>query len=88
MTEIVLRDVDEMFLERIAKVARRHGWELSAALMHLLERGLDAAEAEAGADFDGSEAEVLRAALDALSEVPDDPGFALIGRFSGPPAGA
>lgn len=80
MTEIVLKDVDDVLLDRIGRVARRSGWEMSAALMHLLERGLDACERSGELDFDGGEAQVLQAAFDALSDVPDDPGFALIGR--------
>lgn len=80
MTEIVLKDADDVLLDRIGRIARRRGWDLSTALMHLLERGLDAFEGNGELHFDGGEADVLQAALDAMQEVPDDPGFALIGR--------
>lgn len=84
MTDIVLRDVDEVLFDRIGRVARRSGWDLSTTLMHLLEQGLHASEAGAAARLDGSESDVLQSALDALRDVPDDPGFALIGRVAEP----
>ena len=80
MTEIMLRDVDDVLLDRIDRVARRSGWDLSTTLMHLLEQGLHAYEGNGELHFEGGEAAVLQAALDALNDVPDDPGFALIGR--------
>lgn len=84
MTEITLKDVDDVLLDRIGRVARRCGWDLSTALMHLLEQGLHSYEGNGELHFDGGEADVLQAAFEALSEVPDDPGFALIGKL---PAG-
>ena len=80
MTEIMLRDVDEVLLDRIDRVGRRSGWDLATTLMHLLEQGLHAYEGNGELHFEGGEADVLRAALEALNSVPDDPGFALIGR--------
>ncbi len=85
MTEIMLRDVDDVLLDRIDRVARRSGWDLSTTLMHLLEQGLHAYEGDGELRFEGGEAAVLQAALDALNNVPDDPGFALIGRTANPP---
>jgi len=80
MTEIVLKNADEVLLGRIDRIARRRGWDMSTALMHLLEQGLHACEGNGEVRFESSEADVLQAAFEALSEVPDDPGFALIGR--------
>ena len=85
MTEIMLRDVDDVLLDRSHRGARRSGWDLSTTLMHLLEQGLHAYEGNGELHFEGGEAAVLQAALDALNEVPDDPGFALIGRAATPP---
>ena len=85
MTEIMLRDVDDVLLDRIDRVARRSGWDLSTTLMHLLEQGLHAYEGDGELRFEGGEAAVLQAALDALNDVPDAPGFALIGRAATPP---
>lgn len=82
MTDIVLRDVDDVLLERIRRAAARAGWELPVALVNLLEQGLHAHEGEGTMHLEGSEADALQAAMQALQAVPDDPGFALIGRTS------
>lgn len=79
MTEIVLRDIDEVLLERIRRVADRRGWALSHALLHLLEQGLYAVEGDGRLSFDNSEADVLQAAIAALESVPDGV-FSLIGQ--------
>jgi len=81
MTEIVLRDIDEVLLERIKRVAERRGWPLSQALLHLLEQGLYAVEGDGRLNFDNSEADVLKEAIAALEEVPDGV-FSLIGQVS------
>ena len=79
MTEIVLRDIDEVLLERIRRVADRRGWAISQALLHLLEQGLFTVEGDGRTSFDNSEADVLQAAIAALEEVPDGV-FSLIGQ--------
>jgi hypothetical protein len=61
------------------------------ALVFLVHRGL--ADAEAGDDADTDElraidARVLEEARIALEKVPNDPGFALIGRVGRPPSSA
>lgn len=80
MTEIVLTDMDDLLLDRIRQVAGRSGWSLSTTVSHLLEQGLRSYEGTGEVRFEGGEADVLQAALEALSEVPSDPGFAMIGR--------
>ncbi|WP_407353680.1 hypothetical protein [Luteimonas sp. R10] len=80
MTEIVLKDIDEVLVDRIRRVAERHGWEVERALLHLLEQGLNLYEGDGAIGFDNTESEALQAALEALKSVPDDPGYALIGR--------
>ncbi|MGY0613061.1 MULTISPECIES: hypothetical protein [unclassified Luteimonas] len=80
MTDIVLKDIDEVLLERIKRVADRRGWALSHALLQLLERGLYAAEGDGKLSFDSSEADVLQAAIAALEGVPDGD-FSLIGQL-------
>lgn len=86
MTDIVLKDIDDVLLERIKRVAERRGWTLSRTLLHLLEQGLYASEGDGKLSFDNSEADVLQAAISALEGVPDGV-FSLIGQLpdgSGP----
>lgn len=71
MTDIVLKDIDDVLLERIGRVADRRGWAMSHALLHLLEQGLYAVEGDGRLNFDSSEADVLQAAIAALEGVPD-----------------
>ncbi|WP_188726172.1 hypothetical protein [Luteimonas terricola] len=80
MTDIVLKDIDEVLLERIKRAADRRGWALSHALLHLLEQGLYAVEGDGKLSFDNSEADVLQAAIAALEGVPDGV-YSLIGQL-------
>lgn len=80
MTEIVLHDVDPVLLDRIRRVAQARGWTLPRTLLHLLEQGLHVYEGDGKASFDSAENDVLQAALAALQDIPDDSGFAMIGR--------
>lgn len=85
MTDIVLRDIDSVLAERIARIAQAHGWSQPQALLHVLERGLHACEGEGSIGLAEREARVLQAAIQAMEHVPSDPGFALIGRAGPPP---
>jgi len=80
MTDIVLKDIDEILLERIKRAAERRGWALSHTLLHLLEQGLYAVEGDGKLGFDSSEADVLQAAIAALEGVPDGV-YSLIGQL-------
>lgn len=82
MTDIVLKDIDDVLLERIRRVAERRGWALSHTLLHLLEQGLYTVEGEGRLGFDNSEADVLQAAIAALEGVPDGV-FSMIGQLPG-----
>ena len=79
MTDLVLRDIDEVLLERIRRVADRRGWSMTQALQQLLEQGLHAVEGDGRISFDNSEADVLQAAIAALEGVPDGV-FSMIGQ--------
>ena len=79
MTDIVLKDIDDILLERIRRVAERRGWPMPHALLHLLEQVLYAVEGDGRLSFDNSEADVLQAAIAALEGVPDGV-FSLIGK--------
>jgi len=80
MTDILLRDIDPVLAERIRRVAESRRMGLSQALLHLLEQGLFAAEAEMSMRFSDRDSSVLMEAIAALEGVPNDPGFSLIGR--------
>ena len=84
MTDIVLHDIDPLLLDRIKRVAAARSWPLQEALMHLLEHGLFACEAELAARFSDSDSMALQAAISALEGIPSDPGFSLIGRMERP----
>jgi len=85
MTEIVLRDVDQVLVDRIKRVADARGWTLPRTLLHLLEQGLHVYEGDGRVHFDHSESDALEAALAALEGIPDDTGFALIGKVPSRP---
>ncbi len=81
MSETLLIDIDAVLLERVRRLASSRGWGLQAAITHLLEHGLFACEAERAAPLDDSDATALKAAIDALERIDNDPGFSLIGRL-------
>lgn len=80
MTDIVLKDIDPALRARIEQVAQVHGWSLPEALQKLLDAGLQAIEGGRRPTFDGREEGILAEAIEAMEQVPNDPGFALIGR--------
>ena len=82
MTDIVLKDADPILVDRIRRVADARGWTVSRALQHLLEQGLHVVEGDGSVRFDNAEADVLQAAIAALEQVPNDPGYAAIGRVA------
>lgn len=82
MTDLVLRDIDPVLAERMRKVAHTNGWTMHQAIMHLIERGLYASEGGV-LRFDSSESDVMQSVIAALEDVPNDAGFALIGRIDG-----
>jgi hypothetical protein len=86
VTDITLRDVDPVLHDRMRRVAELRGWSMPQTLAHLLEQGLFAYEDEGRPDLDTSEDDVLKAAIAALEEVPDDV-YACIGKTAGNGAG-
>ena len=84
MTDIVLRDIDSVLADRIKRVGEARGWTVHQTILHLLEQGLHVIEGDGKLRFENREADVLQAAIAALEQVPDDPGYSLIGRA--PPA--
>jgi plasmid stability protein len=80
MTDIMLRDIDPELQRRIERVAGHHGWSVPDTLAQLLEIGLREQEVRIGPALDGREHDVLGSAIAALKGLPDDTGFAMIGR--------
>ena len=80
MTDIVLKDIDPVLTERIRNASQTRGWGVPETLQWLLEKGLDVFEQGQGVSLDGSQSGALEAAIAALEQIPDDPGYALIGR--------
>ncbi|MCD9028048.1 hypothetical protein LDO26_07485 [Luteimonas sp. BDR2-5] len=80
MSELVLRDIDPELLAGIERVAGIHGWSQSRTVRVLLERGLHALLGDDARELAPAESDVLRAAISAMEDVPDDAGFAMIGR--------
>ena len=80
MTDIILRDIDQVLADRIKRLAESHGWEMHHTLLTLIEQGLYACESGALIQLDDRESDALKNAIAALEGVPDDTGFGLIGR--------
>ena len=80
MTDIVLKDADPVLVDRIKRVADARGWTMPRALQYLLEQGLHVYEGDGSVRFENTEVDALQAAIAALEQVPDDPGYAAIGR--------
>lgn len=81
MIDIVLKDIDPGLRARIERVAREDNRSLPDTLSRLLEAGLAAFE-HRRSSFDDREQNVLADAVAAMQGVPDDPGFASIGRIA------
>lgn len=75
MTELVLRDIDPILVERIARVAMARGWSRDETLLRLLEQGLFACEQEVSGGFEGMEVAALSDAIAALKLLPAGQGF-------------
>lgn len=85
MTDIVLKDADPVLVDRIRRVADARGWTLARALQYLLEQGLHVYEGDGSVRLDNTESDALAAAIAALEQVPDDGGYAMIGRVGPAP---
>jgi hypothetical protein len=85
MTDIVLRDIDDVLADRIRRVAELRSWTVPTALLHLLEQGLHAYEGDGRLRFEDAEANVFQEAIAALEVIPDA-AFSRIGQVD-PPGG-
>jgi hypothetical protein len=85
MTDIVLQDIDPVLADRIRALAQARGWGMHETLLKLIEHGLYHCEDAGDRGFDSRESDVLQDAIAALEQVPDDAGFAMIGRVEAAP---
>lgn len=80
MGDIVLKDIDPVLGERIRNASQARGWGVPETLQWLLEQGLALFEQGQGVTLDDGQSGALEAAIAALEQIPDDSGYALIGR--------
>lgn len=81
MTDIMLKDADPVLVDRIRRLADARGWPMPQALLYLLEQGLHVYEGDGAARLDNRESSALAEAIAALEGIPDDQGYAKIGRI-------
>lgn len=75
MTDLVLRDIDPMLVDRIRRIAVARGWTQRETVVNLLEQGLFAGEHEVNGGFQNPEVEVLAEAIAALKALPEGSAF-------------
>ncbi|MEE7547119.1 hypothetical protein HF319_08810 [Xanthomonas sp. Kuri4-1] len=76
MTDLMVRDIEPMLMERIQRVAVARGWTEAQAVVALIEQGLFASEKEMhGGAFRRPEVDVLSEAIAALRALPPGRGF-------------
>ena len=75
MTDLLLRDIDPILVERIRRVSVARGWDQHETILRLLEQGLFACEHEVRGGFEDTEVDALADAIAALKQVPAGKGF-------------
>lgn len=88
MADIIVRDIEPALAERIKRIGEARGWTPTQTMRQLIESGLRNCERTGAPPLNEREAGALEAAINALEQVPNDPGFALIGRSDADPAQA
>ena len=76
-----MAELDIVLAQRLERLAAARGWSEEEALQRTVARGLAALEAESATDLAADEADVLKAAIAALEQIPTD-SFAAIGKAS------
>ncbi|NJB81238.1 hypothetical protein GGR65_004333 [Xanthomonas sp. 3376] len=70
MTDLVLRDIDPLLVDRIRRISVARGWTQHQTVMHLLEQGLFASEYEVTGGLQHPEVDALAEAIAALKALP------------------
>ena len=78
-----MADLDLLLAQRLERLAAKRGWTEEEALKQVVERGLASLEAEAPTALADDEADLLKAAIAAMEEIPTD-AFAAIGKSGAP----
>lgn len=75
MTDLVLRDIDPMLVDRIRRISVARGWTQHQTVVNLLEQGLFASEHEVHGGFRNPEVDALAEAIAALKALPAGSAF-------------
>lgn len=78
--ELIVRDVDAELQRRIERYARMKDWDMASVLPLALRTGMQVLELREQRNLASGEDAVLADAIKALEQVPNDPGFGMIGR--------
>lgn len=70
MTDLVLRDIDPVLVDRIRRISMARGWTQHQTVVNLLEQGLFASEHEVHGGFQHPEVDALADAIAALKQLP------------------
>lgn len=70
VTDLVLRDIDPVLVDRIRRISVARGWTQHQTVMHLLEQGLFASEYEVTGGLQHPEVDALAEAIAALKALP------------------
>ncbi len=70
MTDLVLRDIDPMLVDRIRRISVARGWTQYQTVVNLLEQGLFASEQEVHGGLRHPEVDALAEAIAALKALP------------------
>lgn len=75
MTDLVLRDIDPMMVDRIRRISVARGWTQHQTVVNLIEQGLFACEHEVNGGFGHPEVDALADAIAALKLLPSGGSF-------------
>ncbi|OAX55279.1 hypothetical protein [Xanthomonas graminis] len=75
MTDLLLRDINPLLVDRIRRIAVSRGWTQHQTVLNLIEHGLFASEYQVRSGFENPEVDVLSEAIAALRELPAGAGF-------------
>lgn len=70
MTDVTLRYIDPLLMERIRRLSVARGWTREETCIVLLEQGLFASEHQVRGGFEAPEVDVLSEAIQALQAIP------------------